>query len=121
MSRVWLLVLACLIWSVLLSVVHAAPPENADPSLSPWFRSLQRPDVSGSCCDSADCRPVIARTGPNGWRALLKPADFPVSSETWVDIPNEKILRGHDNPLGAAVVCWIPNMGVLCFIEPAGV
>lgn len=123
-ALIWALALSLLALGGSLTGAHparGAPPPGADPLLAPWFKSLQRPDVAGGCCDLSDCRAVNARVGKTGWQALLKPADFPVSDETWVDIPETKILRGKDNLAGSAVVCWMPNMGVLCFVEPAGV
>lgn len=113
--------LACLLWALLLSVAHAAPPEGADPRLAPWFGSLERPDVGGSCCSLySDCRFVESsdlRIGAKGYEARLKPGDFKVDAPTWVVIPNEKILQRYDNPDGRAVVCWMPNLGVLCFVR----
>ncbi len=32
----------------------AAPPQNADPALAPWFRSLINPVVGLSCCAESD-------------------------------------------------------------------
>ncbi len=44
------------------SPANAAPPENADPALAPWFQSLRQPETGMSCCDIADCRPTEYRT-----------------------------------------------------------
>lgn len=112
---VWLIVLALIL--VMISPVRGAPPSEyrADPSLSEWFRSLERPDVGGSCCDRSDCREVSSRIGPSGYRVLLEPGVFPVAEPQWVDIPAEKIIKGKSNPTGRGVVCWLPYMGVICY------
>jgi hypothetical protein len=34
----------------------AAPPDNFDPKLSPWFDSLRQPGTGAGCCSIADCR-----------------------------------------------------------------
>lgn len=58
----------------------AAPPENADPALAPWFRSLAQPDTGISCCSLADCRPVTARITPHGYQIEMKDG-------AWLDVP----------------------------------
>lgn len=86
-----------------------APPENADPSLAPWYQGLQQPDTGVSCCSIADCRPVEDRVGPNGYEVLLE--------DEWRPVPPEKILQGKFNPTGRAVVCSSPALGILCFVR----
>lgn len=114
--------LASLFWAFLLCVpVHGAPPQSFDLSLSEWFRSLTRPDVGGSCCDRSDCREVRIRIGSDGYEVLIEPEVFPIAESTWEKVPQDKIIRGKDNPTGRGVVCWTPSMGVICFVEPAGV
>ena len=34
--------------------------------------------------------------------------------------PNEKILHKSNNPTGSAVACYLPWMGILCFVPGAG-
>lgn len=75
-----------------------------------WFRSLMRPDGTGSCCNLTDCTPTEARVR-GGWEALT-----PIGS--WVAIPETAIVRGRGNPTGQAVLCWLPQRGVICFVEP---
>src|SRR5215469_16074808 len=41
----------------------AAPPDNPDPALAPWFESLKQPGTGASCCSIADCR-TAHRGGP---------------------------------------------------------
>lgn len=91
----------------------AAPPPGARPELAPFFRSLIRPDVGGSCCDATDCRITRARVTANGWQAMNQLGD-------WVDVPENKIIRGQANPTGEPILCWLPTTGVLCFVAGAG-
>src|SRR5690242_8455103 len=48
--------LACL-----CSPAAAAPPENADPLFTPWYRSLRQPGTGAECRGLADCRIVEFR------------------------------------------------------------
>jgi hypothetical protein len=94
---------------LLAAVSHAAPPENADPALAPWFQSLQQPGTGVSCCSISDCRPTDYRTSGDQYEALIE--------EKWIRIPPEKILQRSDNPVGRAIVCWRPSIGVMCFVR----
>jgi hypothetical protein len=87
----------------------SAVPLHSDSSLSHWFRSLMRNDGGGSCCDAADCRVVDYRTGSSGYEAFV--------GGHWTAIPDNIILRRHDNPTGGAVLCINPLLGtMLCFV-----
>jgi hypothetical protein len=105
---------------LLAGPVNAAPPENSTGQYSDWFRSLKQPGTGTSCCDLSDCRTVRVRSGAQGYEALVSKPDFPIEFPLWVAIPDDKIIRGKDNPLGAAVLCWTPSRGVLCFVQGAG-
>lgn len=94
---------------LLASQAPAAPPENADPALAPWFQSLQRPDTGGSCCSIADCRAVDYRVSRESYEVMLE--------GEWRRVPPEKILQRIANPTGRAVVCWTPQLGILCFVR----
>ena len=64
----------------------AAPPENPDPALEPWLKSLSTPDGT-TCCSMADCRQTTARLtadgyGSKNWRSLGYGAVGPSSVET---------------------------------------
>ena len=87
----------------------AAPPPDADPALSPWFRGLQAPDTGQSCCSITDCRPTETRTRDNHYEVLI--------GDRWLMVPPEKILSRSDNPTGRAVVCWTPSLGIMCFVH----
>ena len=87
----------------------AAPPENADPALAPWFESLKQPGSGVSCCSIADCRPVEYRLAAGGYEALL--------DARWVHVPENRILHRTANPLARAMVCRSPISGtILCFV-----
>src|SRR5258708_29474038 len=101
--------LLLLILLFLATGAGAAPPENADRALSPWFQSLAVPGTGISCCSIADCRPVDYRTVDDHYEALIE--------DKWVVIPPRKVLDRTDNPVGRAVVCWTPERGVMCFVR----
>jgi hypothetical protein len=99
----------------------AEPPDGADPSLAPWFRSLRQPGTNQSCCDMADCRIVRYRTAGDHFQAFIGDA-FPRWSNAphaWVDVPNANVLHRKDNPTGEGIACWFQGQ-VLCFIEGTG-
>ena len=91
--------------------VQAAPPDNADPALAPWFQSLRQPGSGISCCSIADCRIATYRTSASGYEALI--------DDKWLAVPADKVLQHIDNPTGRAVVCYTPSLGILCFVRPA--
>jgi hypothetical protein len=87
----------------------AAPPENADLSLAPWFNSLSAPDGT-PCCAIADCRRTISRLTADGYEVLI--------DNTWVTVPWDRVLPIIDNPTGQAVVCTAPRTKIiLCFVR----
>ena len=93
-----------------LTRTSAAPPENANPSLEPWFKSLAAPDGT-SCCSMADCRQTMARLTATGYEAKV--------DEAWVTVPWDRVLARPDNPTGRAIVCYAPRTKiVLCFVRP---
>ena len=103
------------------SSVPAEPPEGADPSLAPWFKSLRHPQTQRSCCDMSDCRTVRYRVLGDHFQAFIGD-DFPRWSNAphaWVDVPNENVLHRADNPTGEGVACWFQGQ-VMCFIEGNG-
>jgi hypothetical protein len=88
---------------------QAAPPDNADPALSPWFQSLAVPGTGISCCSIADCGPTDYRTVGDHYEALIE--------GNWTYIPPRKVLDRTDNPVGRAVVCWTKEHGIMCFVR----
>src|SRR5271165_6605648 len=87
----------------------AAPPPDADPSLAPWFNSLQQPGSGISCCSIADCRPVDYRVVGDHYEVFIQ--------GQWLPVPPDKVLTRADNPTGRAVVCWTKVNGILCFVR----
>jgi hypothetical protein len=108
LARLAFLVVAA--WVGAASVAAAQPPDNADPSLAPWFQSLRQPGTGISCCSIADCRATEYRTNGDGYEALIDGA--------WLPVPADKVLHRIDNPIGRAVVCYMPGRGILCFVTP---
>lgn len=91
----------------------AAPPQNADPSLGPWFHSLKAPNGTG-CCSVADCRRADSRLTPAGYEVMI--------GDRWRAVPWERVLRRTDNPTGQAIVCYVPDTQlILCFVRPPDV
>lgn len=87
----------------------ADPPPNADPTLAPWFQSLRAPDTGVSCCSVADCRATDYRTKGDHYEVMI--------DDKWVVVPADKVLQRIDNPVGRAVVCYTPALGIMCFVR----
>ena len=94
---------------LLAGQARAAPPDDADPSLGPWYNSLRQPWTNALCCSIADCRPVLSRIVDGHYEAFV--------GDEWRLVPDDRVLTRTDNPTGHAVVCWTPFAGVLCFIK----
>lgn len=62
----------------------AAPPNNVDPALATWFRSLWAPIGSG-CCDVADCRRASSRMTRAGYEVMI--------DGQWTLVPWERVLQ----------------------------
>ena len=92
-------------------IAAAAPPDNADPALAPWFQSLRQPGTGISCCSIADCRVTEYRTDEVGYEALI--------DDKWLSVPTDRILQHISNPTGRAIVCYHPGTGILCFVRPS--
>jgi len=91
----------------LASVTRAAPPPDANPDWAPWFQSLERPDVGGSCCSIADCRRVQSRLTTVGYEVLL--------DDRWIPVPGKRVVQRRENPTGEAVVCARGHV-IICFV-----
>lgn len=96
------------LFCLLLGSAQAAPPENADPALAPWFHSLQQPTTGMSCCSMADCRPTEFRSISDHYEAMI--------NGQWLAVADDKVIHKSENPTGHAVVCWTPIHGILCFV-----
>jgi len=95
--------------SVFPAMALAAPTDNPDPALAPWYNNLRAPWTNALCCSIADCRPVEARTAGDDYEVFV--------GGEWRRVPPDRILQRSDNPTGHAVVCWTPAAGILCFVR----
>ena len=113
----WLLLLVLLVFSE----ARAHGPEDTDPAMADWFRSLVQPDLYGSsCCNDKDCH-VVARDDMQIRDEMYWIKDPDVHGRVdWIAVPPEKILKRYDNPTGKYVACVINHM-VLCFVKAAGI
>ncbi len=102
------------------AAARARPPDNADPALAPWFRSLRSAE-GGLCCSQADCRPVQFRERGDHYEVLIGKQYGPDVREHWEEVPANSVLNKTDNPTGSAIACWTPytHPRVLCFVRPA--
>ncbi len=98
-------------FSLISVIAGAAPPDNADTSLAPWYQSLRQPGTGISCCSMADCRATEYRTSAFGYEAFI--------DDKWLAVPPDRVLQHVDNPTGRAIVCYVPGRGILCFVRPA--
>jgi hypothetical protein len=78
--------------AVILTVVTAQAQDRGK-----WFRSLERPDGGGSCCDISDCRKTSAEWRGGQWFAAVNGRIRP--------IPPEIVLRDPPSIDGDAYVC----------------
>lgn len=102
-------ILAACLMLALAGAAIAAPPENADPALAPWYESLTQPETGLGCCSIADCREVESRLVGDHYEALIR--------DRWMIVPPERILEHTPNPTGRAVACWRPRQGIRCFVR----
>lgn len=104
----------------------APPPPGTEQGelLAPygdWVRSLTNPATNQGCCDLSDCRVVTARIRGNRYQAFIGRDAFGDSApEEWLDVPDEVVLHGGDNPVGLPIACWRANRrpllnGFFCF------
>ena len=99
----------------------AAAPQGSTGEHAEWFRSLHQPTTGMSCCSVADCRPVRAAIQQHqdgtAYYAWVDTRTFgPDAPNDWVRIPEDKILRQRDNPMGEAVLCWARGI-IFCFVR----
>lgn len=110
---------ATVAFGLMVGAAVAAPPENPDPALGPFYRGLTAPDTGMGCCDTSDCRPVQTRNNQGHEEAFIG-RQFPGATNEWVRIPDTKRLSPRENPVGEPVVCWTPGLGVICYVGAAG-
>jgi hypothetical protein len=108
MSKLSVLGLAML----LAGLARAAPPAGVDPDspMAQWHHSLKAPDIGGSCCSIADCRPVEARQVDNHWEVLTETG--------WQSVLPQRVLH-QENWDGRPIACQVLGE-IRCFVPPAG-
>lgn len=106
MSKLCVLAVAMLI----TTGAGAAPPAGIDPDspMALWYRSLKAPDIGGSCCSIADCRPVEARQIGDRWEVLTETG--------WQLVLPERVLH-QPNLDGRPIACQVLGE-VRCFVPP---
>lgn len=107
-----------------------------DPGNDAWYSSLKQPGSGASCCNLQDCHPIPDnewKTVGDKWMVYASKASFGQfdGDEKWHEVPNDKFLRGKENPTGMLVVCakqyggvggYMPSgWTVLCAVKPSGV
>jgi hypothetical protein len=110
------LVAAAFLLLLAAATSQAAPPEGADPD-SPtgqWFQSLARMDGM-SCCAVSDCRPAA----PDELRSNSESGLEVRVESAWVEVPEYKIVRRDDNPLGKTIICRA-HAEVYCVVPYTG-
>ena len=95
----------------------AAPPDQVDPKLAPWFEGLTQPGTGAKCCSISDCRVADFRHDAEGYEVKID-RTWGLSATFWLRVPRERILDRTDNPTGQAVLCFTPSAGILCFVRP---
>lgn len=76
------LALLMLAWPTL-----AVAQDEGKPPAGQWFKSLQVPGMTGSCCDVSDCHRTASEFREGQWFAMstLYPGD-------WVAVPGNRLL-----------------------------
>jgi hypothetical protein len=97
-----------------ISAAFAAPPPDADPSLSQWFQGLRQPGSGASCCSISDCH----RLKEGQWRETASGYEIEIRGQ-WISVPRSRILNHvQDNPTGGAVACYSEALRtVYCFVR----
>jgi len=65
----------------------------------------------------SDCRATDYRLTPQGYEALID-GRFGVKTPFWIPVPDSKILKGRENPLGRLVICYTQDRGIVCAVLP---
>jgi len=120
-QAIFFTLLFCGLLAWMLAKADAAPPPDASGELAPWFDSLKQPGTGIGCCGhETDCRTVKERVVGDHYEVWID-RRFPrhEGEGEWVSVSADRILERQDNPTGSPVACWIPSMGVFCFVRSA--
>ena len=90
------------------TVAKADPPPNADPALAPWYQGLKQPNDRHLV--------LLDRRGATDYRTDGDHYEVLINDK-WTIVPKDKVLQHVDNPIGRAVVCWTPALGIMCFVR----
>ena len=60
--------------------------------------------------------PHEARHNETGWEVLIDDR-FRIARNEMDAVPRNRVLDQH-NPIGEAIVCFLPGLGVMCFVPP---
>lgn len=127
LSRDVVIVGACFAVIVAL-MMTARPARSADhhPLHKDFYRTWQRPDGMGSCCnarivhpnggETGDCEPTETRLIGGRWYARLPHAG------AFIEVPDSKIIREKNPTQGGTDghLCWTEASGIMCFVPPFG-
>jgi hypothetical protein len=79
--------------------------QNVDPKIRSWFESIKSPN-GGPCCSIADGHPTDYEHRADGY--WIPTPELPASHENWMKVPPESIVYSKENPVGMAVVWYVP-------------
>ena len=90
--------------------------------LHDFYRTWQRPDGLGSCCnarivhpnggETGDCEPARAEVRAGQWWVWVRQIG------RWLPVPDEKFIRERNPTVFDAHLCFTPANGIMCFSPP---
>jgi hypothetical protein len=106
--------------------LYGCPPGNTQdhhPLHHDFYRHWKQPGTNTSCCDArierrdgsevGDCEPTKAELRNGDWYAWVR------QTQSWILIPDAKIIREKNPNIFDAHLCWKPWTGVICFVPPS--
>lgn len=121
MLHLTVMVSALALASNLIPITDNGQWNNLDPQTREWFRSVRSPH-GVPCCDIADGhRTDYDIRGDGYWIPNpLKPG-----KDNWIHVPSEAVVYNAGNPVGEAVVWYVPQGDdtyyIRCFVPGGGV
>lgn len=117
-----ILAFAATVVAVLALLVVAAFAQDGHSRWHHWYQHWRQPGTTTSCCnarqtgplgvETGDCEPTRAEIRAGTWYAWER------HLQTWLPIPEAKIIRERNPSTEEAHLCWTPASGVLCFVPP---
>ena len=136
----WLVMLLCLLpaearWA---QVAQEWEPYRLNESQRAWFKSIKAPN-GVPCCDISDGHPTEMERCQDGKSPGDKPRGRNICGKEngiyipdpihlgeprqWIKVPDEAVVKGAANPVGAATVWWVPDgpdqVHIRCFVPEA--